>query len=276
MFFWIYDIPTATLALYFAVAFVGGTWAAIFLISPIFRFLIRSQDGINDFVGYALGAFGVFYGLLLGLLAVSSYENTSELEGIVASEAAALAGLWRDVDNYPEPARTNLQDKLRIYTANLIDGEWPAQRRGLMDREGVRLATIFQKDLCRFSPENVSQEILHAETMRAFNHMVEFRSKRIQNTNNGIPAVMWWVVMIGAVVNTLIITFFKVRFDVHLLIGGLLALVVGSLIFVVAVLDYPFRGEVSIGPDRIKVVYDALMKPGKTAAAPAPPAPAGQ
>ncbi len=276
MFFWIYDIPTATLALYFAVAFVGGTWAAIFLISPIFRFLIRSQDGINDFVGYALGAFGVFYGLLLGLLAVSSYENTSELEGIVASEAAALAGLWRDVDNYPEPARTNLQDKLRIYTANLIDGEWPAQRRGLMDREGVRLATIFQKDLCRFSPENVSQEILHAETMRAFNHMVEFRSKRIQNTNNGIPAVMWWVVMIGAVVNTLIITFFKVRFDVHLLIGGLLALVVGSLIFVVAVLDYPFRGEVSIGPDRIKVIYDALMKPGKTAAAPAPPAPAGQ
>lgn len=276
MFFWIYDIPTATLALYFAVAFVGGTWAAIFLISPIFRFLIRSQDGINDFVGYALGAFGVFYGLLLGLLAVSSYENTSELEGIVASEAAALAGLWRDVDNYPEPARTNLQDKLRIYTANLIDGEWPAQRRGLMDREGVRLATIFQKDLCRFSPENVSQEILHAETMRAFNHMVEFRSKRIQNTNNGIPAVMWWVVMIGAVVNTLIITFFKVRFDVHLLIGGLLALVVGSLIFVVAVLDYPFRGEVSIGPDRIKVVYDALMKPGKSAAAPAPPAPAGQ
>lgn len=276
MFFWIYDIPTATLALYFAVAFVGGTWAAIFLISPIFRFLIRSQDGINDFVGYALGAFGVFYGLLLGLLAVSSYENTSELEGIVASEAAALAGLWRDVDNYPEPARTNLQDKLRIYTANLIDGEWPAQRRGLMDREGVRLATTFQKDLCRFSPENVSQEILHAETMRAFNHMVEFRSKRIQNTNNGIPAVMWWVVMIGAVVNTLIITFFKVRFDVHLLIGGLLALVVGSLIFVVAVLDYPFRGEVSIGPERIKVVYDALMKPGKSAAAPAPLAPAGQ
>jgi hypothetical protein len=271
MFFWIYDIPTTTLALYFAVVFIGGTWAAIFLVSPILRFLVKSQEGINDFVGYALGAFGVFYGLLLGLLAVSSYENTSELDGIVASEAAALAGLWRDVDNYPEPVRTNLQGKLRIYTANLVDGEWPAQRRGTMDPAGVKLASSFQKDLCLFNPGNASQEILHAETMRAFNTMVEFRSKRIQNTNSGIPPVMWWVVMIGAVVNTLIITFFKVRFDVHLIIGGLLALVVGSLIFVIAVLDYPFRGEVSIGPDRIKVVYDALMK----SSAPATPAPTG-
>lgn len=274
MFFWIYDIPTPTLALLFAAVFVGVTWAGIIFISPILKFWVKRQEGINDIVGYALGAFGVFYGLLLGLLAVSSYENSSELEGIVASEAAALAGLWRDVDNYPEPARTSLQDRLRTYSDNIIAGEWPAQRKGKMDTQGVKLASQFQRELCQFKPADISEQILHAETMRAFNHMVEFRSKRIQNTNSGIPGVMWWVVMVGAFINTLIIMFFRVRFDIHLVIGGLLALVVGSLIFLVAALDYPFRGEVSIGPDRIKVVYDALMKKAPEAAAiPAVPEP---
>ena len=130
-----------------------------------------------------------------------------------------------------------------------------------MDPTGVKLATEFQKSLSRFKPSDASEEILHAETMAAYGRMVEFRSKRIQNTNSGIPPVMWWVVGVGALVNSSLILFFRMRLDVHLVIGGLLSFGVGMLIFLIAAMDYPFRGEVSIGPDRIKVVYDALMKP---------------
>ena len=248
MFFWVYDIPTLTLAILLAILFVGGTWTGIIFISPILRVWLKSQEGINDLAGYALGAFGVFYGLLLGLLAVSTYQNAADLEGIVASESAGLASLWRDCDNYPEPTRTALHDKLRVYTANIVDGEWPAQRKGLMEQGGLK-------------PANASEEILHTETMAAYGGMVEFRSKRIQNTNTGIPTVMWWVVAMGALVNSILILFFRMRFDVHLVIGGLLSFGVGMLIFLIVAMDYPFRGEVSIGPDRVKLIYDALMKP---------------
>lgn len=261
MFFWIYDIPTLTLAILLAALFVGVTWTGIIFISPILRVWLKSQEGINDLAGYALGSFGVFYGLLLGLLAVSTYQNAADLEGIVASESAGLAALWRDCDNYPEPARTTLHDKLRIYTANIVDGEWPAQRKGLMDPAGVKLATEFQKTLSRFKPADASEEILHAETMAAYGRMVEHRSRRIQNTNAGIPTVMWWVVAAGAVVNSILILFFRMRIDVHLVIGGLLSFGVGTLIFLILAMDYPFRGEVSIGPERVKLIYDALMKP---------------
>ena len=44
-----------------------------------------------------------------------------------------------------------------------------------------------------------------------------------------------------------------------LLISGTL----GLMIYLVADLDHPFRGHVSVGPDAFKMVYEQLMKPGK-------------
>ena len=52
------------------------------------------------------------------------------------------------------------------------------------------------------------------------------------------------------------------------LFGLLLGLV--AVIFLIAALDNPFRGEVSIGPDSIALVYDTLMKPGVTTKQPGP------
>jgi hypothetical protein len=134
-----------------------------------------------------------------------------------------------------------------------------------MDPTGVKLATDFQKTLSRFKPADASEEILHAETMAAYGRMLEHRSKRVQNTNAGIPVVMWWVVGIGALVNSILILFFRMRFDVHLVIGGLLSFGVGMLIFLIVAMDYPFRGEVSIDAAPFEQVYTTVMSPKQTA-----------
>jgi len=49
--------------------------------------------------------FGVIYGLLLGLLAVATYQNRLEVEKSNANEAASLLALYRNVAAYPEPSR---------------------------------------------------------------------------------------------------------------------------------------------------------------------------
>ena len=58
---------------------------------------------VGDFLQY----FGVIYGLLLGLLAVATYQNLSDVEKTVGNEASSLAALYRDVSAYPEPARSD-------------------------------------------------------------------------------------------------------------------------------------------------------------------------
>jgi hypothetical protein len=70
---------------------------------------------------------------------------------------------------------------------------------------------------------------------------------------------MWYVVGVGALINTLLILCFRMKLDIHLVIGGTLSFFVGVLIFMVAAMDYPFRGEVSIGPEAFELIYSGLM-----------------
>ncbi len=259
MFYWIYDIPTWKLGLLFAVLFVGATWAGILLISPFLKFWLKGQEGINDLVGYSLSAFGVFYGLLLGLLAVATYGNATEVESTVGREAASLAALYRDVSSYPEPVRSDLRTKLENYTTFLIEKAWPAQRRGEVPQGSVQMMNEFQDALTGFEPVTKGQEALHAEALRQFNDMILLRRQRIHSISTGIPGIMWYVVGVGAIINTLLILCFRMRLDIHLVIGGVLSFFVGVLIFLIAAMDHPFRGEVSVGPDAFQLIYDSLM-----------------
>ncbi len=259
MFFWIYDIPTWQLGLLFAVLFVGTTWAGILFVSPFLKFWLKGQEGINDLVGYALSGFGVFYGLLLGLLAVATYQNSTDVNATVSKEAASLAALYRDVSSYPEPVRTELTGRLRTYTEFVINKAWPAQRKGELPQGSVRMMDDFQRVLTSFEPTTKGQELVHGEALRQYNDMILLRRQRIQSIGTGIPGVMWYVVGVGAVINTLLILCFRMRLDIHLVIGGALSFFVGVLIFLVAAMDYPFRGEVSIGPEAFQLIYTTLM-----------------
>jgi hypothetical protein len=260
MFYWIYDIPTWQLGALFALLFVGTTWLGILFVSPIFKLWFRSQEGINDLVGYALGAFGVFYGLLLGLLAVATYQNAANVDDTVAREAASLAALYRDVSSYPQPIRVDLQKRLQDYTRFVIDKAWPAQRRGEVPQGSVQMMDEFQGVLMQFEPGTKGQEILHAEALRQYNDMILLRRQRINAIHAGIPGVMWYVVAVGAIINVVLILCFRMRFDVHLVIGGVLSFFVGVVIFMIAAMDNPFRGELSVGPNAFELVYDSLMK----------------
>jgi hypothetical protein len=259
MFFWIYDIPTWQLGLLFALLFVGTTWAGILFVSPFLKLWLKGQEGINDLVGYALSGFGVFYGLLLGLLAVATYQNSTDVNATVSKEAASLAALYRDVSSYPEPVRTDLTGRLRTYTEFVINKAWPAQRKGEVPQGSVQMMDDFQRVLAGFEPATKGQELLHGEALRQYNDMILLRRQRIQSIGTGIPGVMWYVVGVGAVINTLLILCFRMRLDIHLVIGGALSFFVGVLIFLVAAMDCPFRGEVSIGPEAFQLIYTSLM-----------------
>jgi len=85
-----------------------------------------------------------------------------------------------------------------------------------------------------------------------------------------LPAALWWVVVFGALLNIVLIWLQDMEIHVHFILGGVLASILALVIFLIAALDNPFRGEVSVGPDSIALVYETLMKPDVTAKQPEP------
>jgi Protein of unknown function (DUF4239) len=136
-------------------------------------------------------------------------------------------------------------------------------------RGGIEKAMQFREDLVGYEPRDRREEIVQAETFRQFNAFVEARRARLASVTTGIPAAMWWVVAIGAVLNIslLLLLLMDMELHVHFILGGVLALFLGMVIFLIAALDNPFRGEVSVGPDAFQLIYDTVMTPEGTPSA---------
>ena len=166
MLYWLYDIPTLLAVALFAVVFVGVCWMGIIWISPRLVPLVHHQPGLNEILGDYLQYFGVIYGLLLGLLAVATYQNYAEVENTVENEASSLAALYRDVSSYPEPKRSELEAILRDYTRYVIDEAWPLQRKGIVPAGAVKKVADFQASLVGFEPQTKSQEALHDAALK--------------------------------------------------------------------------------------------------------------
>ena len=121
-------------------------------------------------VGVALSNFFVLYGILLGLLAVATYQNYSTVGDIVDKEASSLSALYRDLSAYPQPIRSHLQDALREYTRYTIEEGWDLQRRGVVPAQGSKLITSVLQMLLTFNPSTEREKIIHAENSSAVQH----------------------------------------------------------------------------------------------------------
>src|SRR4051794_453734 len=114
--YWIYDLPNWLLGVLTIVVCVGLSEAGLFAALPLTRRLLGGSDRYNDVVSYFVAGVGVFYGLALGLIAVATWQDFTDVDGLVSKEAAALAGLYRDLDGYSQPLRGRLEGALRAYT----------------------------------------------------------------------------------------------------------------------------------------------------------------
>jgi len=260
MFYWIYDLSTPAMAVLFAVVFVGFSWIGTVLIRPLLLQFVSSRLGAtNDLVGYLLSCYCVFYGLLLGLLAVAAYQNFSQVELVVTQEAASLAALYEDASAYPDPVGENLRLLLRDYCRYVIKYAWPLQRKGIVPVQGGIALRAFMERLTAFEPRTKAEELLVAETLRQYNRLQEYRQMRRYSTAAGIPAVMWYVVVVGSIINIALVWLFDMKLISHFFLGGLLAFFLATLVFLITALDNPFRGEVSIPPDVFVNVYKIVM-----------------
>jgi Protein of unknown function (DUF4239) len=93
---------------------------------------------------------------------------------------------------------------------------------------------------------------------------VELRRTRLKSLAGGLPVSLWFVLLVGAFFNIAVTWFFHMRSQsMHFWMTVMLSGLLGLLIFMLAAMDHPFRGEISVGPEAFEMVYEQLMKPGE-------------
>ena len=257
---WAYNMSPLLLAAIMIVAIEALSLIGLFLARKFLLPRLHYGEGVNDAISGTVQAIGVFYGITVGLIAVGVWNTTSNSSDLVSREAASIGALYRDVSGYPTPIREQLQSGLRQYTVVIIEQIWPAQREGRTVGVGTRAIDDFQSVLFSFEPSTPGQTALHAESLRAYNTLIEHRRQRIEAVNSGLSGIMWSVIWIGAAISIAVAYFYRIDdSNLHAILVGLMAGFLAMVLFMIVINDKPFFGYVHISSEPYKLILHDLI-----------------
>ena len=217
----------------------------------------------NGAIAGLLAALIGIYAIAAGLTAVAVWGNTGDAAAQVGHEAAAISVLYRDLGGYPQPVRHDARKALIEYTQYIIVDEWPKHRLGEAPTMSIKSVNDFERLLFDFEPATEGQKIVHAQTLGAYNKLLEARRLRLQAVEDtALPLELWVVVLLLGVIA--ISACFLLRVDsfvLHTTITVLVAAPIALILYFIAVTDRPFQGGVSVSAEPYRAVLEKIMIP---------------
>jgi len=259
--YWIYDIPSLELGLGIKAIFLLVSLTALVATRGIItKHFYRSHEA-DQAVSAIFGAVGMLYGLLLGLVAVAAWQNFDKLNDLVDEEAASIIQLYRCVNVLKDPSHEEILAEIKTYTKDIIEISWPAHKHGQSPMIGVDLITTLHKKLANYESKAKNQPAGYGEAVSAFSDMVKARRMRVNGVDVGIPSALWMVIIGGAVLTIPITFFFHLpSLKTHALLTGFYVVFLAGMIALIAVLDNPIRGEISISTEPYQKALEAMER----------------
>jgi hypothetical protein len=230
---------------------IGGLIVVQRLVPPA-----RRQE-YNDVAGFIYAVLGVAYAVLLGLMVVAVWQDWQAAEDTATEEANELAAVFWLAHSLPESQARDVQELARSYARVVIQEEWPLMRQGKASPKAWDLLDELRGSLVELHPTTDAQVVLYDNELQRIHELGDARRTRLLKANEGLPAIMWVVLLLGGAIVVSFTYLFGLRSTtVHTLMVAALALSIGLVLFTIGALDYPFRGDVRIGPDAFQFVLE--------------------
>jgi hypothetical protein len=224
-----------------------------------------SRQPHNDVAGFIYAALGVIYAVLLALVVIAVWEEYRAASETVEQEANALAEIFWLAHRLPEPEGSHIQELARSYAQDVIDEEWPLMEQGqapLMTQTqgtpaGWTLIDEIRANLQEFQPHTPADEQLYAEGLDQVQILADARRMRLVAAEEGIPGVLWSVLIFGGVAAIGFTYLFGMDNTwAHRLMVFTLAAVIGLVLFTIGALEHPFSGGARVGTGAFDLILE--------------------
>lgn len=258
---WFTTLPLAISLPLFVGGFVVLSCLVVVALRPVVRRLVDDAEQWDRVLGHVIGTFGVFFGILLALVAVSVYENYSDTREAALHEAGQITALYRGTTGLPEQVAEPLQETIKEYLRVVIEEDWPDQRRGELPEASLELVDELEREIHEYEPDGLQQLAEFQQLLATFDDFVETRRVRIDATALELPTLFWIAIWVGAAVNAVLIGLIIVKSRrLHLVLAGMLALFIGLVMFTTADMDLPYQGALAVNPGAFERVVDQVER----------------
>src|SRR4028119_1474132 len=155
----------------------------------------------NDVAGFIYAVVGVIYAVLLALMVIAVWEEHEAAKATVRDEANELAEVFWLAHRLPEPEGPRLQELARSYATVVAEEEWSLMARG----GGSSPEAWALMDEMRLGVQNLkvdarSDQVLFEHGLERIDALADARRERMVEAEEGIPAVLWAVLVLGGAI----------------------------------------------------------------------------
>jgi len=207
---------------------------------------LKTQHDVTDPLSQVVG---MMFAVLLGFMVGDAMQRFAQARTIVQQEAASLGDVFRLADGLPDANRDRIRALCVTYAEQTINDEWPKMAQHSTSTIAWETYRKLWKECVTLKPKeqgesNVQQGLLNCMVMLADNHRL-----RVEALHNGLPVVLWVVLVIGGVATIVFTYFFAAHhLKIQLIMVSIVSLVICLNIFLLASYDDPFSGDVKVSP----------------------------
>ena len=256
------DMPMAITIVFGVLVVFGACLAAVAGLELVQRLVpAEKRQEHNDVAGFLYAVVGVVYAVLLALLVIAVWEQYQRALETVEGEADSVADIAWLAHRLPETERYQLQEHARSYAQEVVDKEWPLMEQGIEGERGTPEAWSLVDDmratLQEFEPRTEAEAQLYAEGLDQIDRLGDDRRMRLVAAEEGIPGVLWAVLVFGAVVTVGFTYLFGLRNSwAHRLMVMSLTAVIVLVLFTIGAMEYPFSGGARVDPGAFELILE--------------------
>jgi len=227
---------------------IAAALAGFFVVRRIVPVEFRETHNANTAVIF--GALYVMYGLMVGFSAYFAIYQFDLSQRNVEVEAGSVQELHRLAEGFPDEERRRVQDLSEAYARTVVEEGWPLMQEGRISPKAGEISDELRRAVLLFEPRTEGEDDVYAEAITLVGELDENRALRLLEVREGIPSVLWVVLVIGGATTVCFTYLLGVRTEwLHAFMIVAYTLVLSLTLFTIAALDYPFNGVVQVSPD---------------------------
>ena len=210
----------------------------------------------NEVAGFIYAVVGVIYAVLLALTVIAVWEENEAAKATVREEANELADVFWLAHRLPEPEGPRLQELALSYARVVAEEEWPLMARGDgSSPEAWALVDEMRLRTQELEVDTRSEQVLFERGLEHVDALADARRERMVEAEEGIPAVIWAVLVLGGIITVGFTYLFGLENTwSHRLMVAAVAGLITLVLFTVGSLEYPFSGGTRVGPEAFELI----------------------
>ncbi len=238
--------PTWLLALATVGVAVALSLGGLALVRRRFPELERHRS--NDIVGVVVGVLAAVLGILLGFVTVSLYQDFTDTEATVQSEATELIQLYSDVQAFEPSGADAIREEIKDYVAAVRFSEWDRMRDGKGDYDtGDRHVADLYRVLQAYEPDTPARVAFYADAVARLNDVVDARRTRLTDASDEMPGAFRTMLVLGVallIASLYLLATSNRRLQSIMVVS--VAVITSFNLLIVVELDHPFSGDISV------------------------------